>query len=167
MAKAWMFLLAAGVCEIVWAAGLKKYGFKVSAGGVFTVVVMLVSFVLLDRAMRHLPLGTAYAVWTGIGAVGAAAFGMIAMGEPKDLVRIACIGLIVTGIVGLKWFSPSVEDSPRRHGDTEACDDDGRRDADSGLKNRGFIFSLVTRGSLRAHRGAAVEARLRVSVSPW
>jgi quaternary ammonium compound-resistance protein SugE len=107
MTKAWLFLVAAGVCEVVWAAGLKKYGFRLTAGGVFTVAVMLLSFVLLDRAMRHLPLGTAYAVWTGIGAVGAAAFGMVAMGEPRDLVRVACIGLIVAGIVGLKWSSPT------------------------------------------------------------
>ena len=107
MTKAWLFLVAAGVCEIVWAAGLKKFGFKLSAGGAFTIAVMLLSFVLLDRAMRHLPLGTAYAVWTGIGAVGAAAVGMLLMGEPKDWVRVGCIGLIVAGIVGLKWFSPA------------------------------------------------------------
>ena len=102
-----MYLVAAGACEIVWAAGLKKYGFRLSPGGAFTVAVMLLSFVLLDRAMRHLPLGTAYAVWTGIGAVGAAAVGMFLMGEPKDWVRLGCIGLIVAGIVGLKWFSPA------------------------------------------------------------
>ena len=107
MTKAWLFLVAAGVCEIVWAAGLKKFGFRLTAGGVFTIVVMLLSFVLLDRAMRHLPLGTAYAVWTGIGAVGAAALGMLLMGESKDPVRIGCILLIVAGIVGLKWFSPA------------------------------------------------------------
>lgn len=106
MGKAWTFLAAAGVCEIVWAAGLKRYGFKLSAGSVFTVIVMLLSFVLLERAMRQLPLGTAYAVWTGIGAVGAAALGMAVMGEPRDPIRIGCIALIVAGIVGLKWFTP-------------------------------------------------------------
>jgi quaternary ammonium compound-resistance protein SugE len=105
--KAWLFLFAAGVCEIIWAAGLKKFGLRLTAGGVFTVVMMLLSFVLLDRAMRHLPLGTAYAIWTGIGAVGAAALGMLWMNEPRDPVRIACIGLIVAGIVGLKWFTPA------------------------------------------------------------
>jgi quaternary ammonium compound-resistance protein SugE len=104
---AWVFLVAAGVCEVLWAAGLKKFGFKLSPGGVGTVLVMLLSFVLLDRAMRHLPLGTAYAVWTGIGAVGAAAVGMSVMGEPVHPVRVGCIGLIVAGIVGLKWFSPA------------------------------------------------------------
>lgn len=107
MGKAWMFLVVAGVCEIVWAAGLKRYGFKLSVGSVFTVVVMLLSFVLLERAMRQLPLGTAYAFWTGIGAVGAAALGMMVMGEPRDPVRIGCIALIVAGIVGLKWYTPS------------------------------------------------------------
>jgi len=106
MTKAWLYLLAAGVCEIVWAAGLKKFGFRLTAGGAFTVVVMVLSFILLDRAMRHLPLGTAYAVWTGIGAVGTAVFGMVAMGEPRGLLRVACIGLIVAGIVGLKWLAP-------------------------------------------------------------
>ena len=103
---AWAFLVAAGVCEVLWAAGLKRFGFRLSPGGVATVAVMLLSFVLLDRAMRHLPLGTAYAVWTGIGAVGAAAVGMAAMGQPVHPVRLGCIGLIVVGIVGLKWFSP-------------------------------------------------------------
>ena len=107
MTKAWLFLFAAGVCEIVWAAGLKKFGFRLTPGGVFTILVMLLSFVLLDRAMRHLPLGTAYAIWTGIGAVGAAFVGMTLMHEPRDPVRIACIGLIVAGIVGLKWFTPA------------------------------------------------------------
>jgi quaternary ammonium compound-resistance protein SugE len=105
--KAWLFLFAAGVCEIIWAAGLKKFGLRLTAGGVFTIVMMLLSFVLLDRAMRHLPLGTAYAIWTGIGAVGAAILGMLWMNEPRDPVRIACIGLIVAGIVGLKWFTPA------------------------------------------------------------
>ena len=104
---AWVYLLAAGVCEVVWAAGLKKYGFKPSPGGAFTIAVMLLSFILLERAMRVLPLGTAYVVWTGIGAVGSAAVGMLLFKEPRDAVRVACIALIVAGIVGLKWFSPS------------------------------------------------------------
>ena len=106
MTKAWVFLIAAGVCEVVWAAGLKKFGFRLSPGGAFTVAVMLLSFVLLDRAMRHLPLGTAYAVWTGIGAVGAAVVGMVLLGEPRDAVRLLCMGLIVAGIIGLKWAAP-------------------------------------------------------------
>ena len=100
---AWVFLIAAGVCEVVWAAGLKKYGFTRTWGGAFTVLVMLLSFVLLDRAMRTLPLGTAYVVWTGIGAVGSAAVGMALFGEPRSALRLACIGMIIVGIVGLKW----------------------------------------------------------------
>jgi quaternary ammonium compound-resistance protein SugE len=103
---AWIYLVAAGICEVVWAAGLKKYGFTRTWGGALTVVVMLLSFVLLDRAMRALPLGTAYVVWTGIGAVGSAAVGMAAFGEPRGALRVGCIGLIIVGIVGLKWASP-------------------------------------------------------------
>jgi quaternary ammonium compound-resistance protein SugE len=99
---AWIFLVLAGVCEIVWAAGLKAFGFTLTKGGVFTVAMMLLSFLLLDQAMRKLPLGTAYAIWTGIGAVGAAVIGMVRFNEPRDLPRIACIAAIVAGIVGLK-----------------------------------------------------------------
>ena len=99
---AWIFLVAAGVCEVVWAAGLKKYGFKLSAGSAFTVAVMLLSFFLLERAMKTLPLGTAYVIWTGIGAVGSAVVGIVLFKEPRDAVRLVCIALIVAGIVGLK-----------------------------------------------------------------
>ena len=107
---AWVYLIAAGITEIVWAVGLKySDGFKKPAASVFTVIVMLLSFVLLSQAMRRLPLGTSYAVWTGIGAVGAAALGMVVMGESREPVRIVCIGLIVAGIVGLKWFTPAAE----------------------------------------------------------
>ena len=104
---AWIILIAAGVCEVVWAAGLKRYGFSLTWGGVGTVVMMLLSFVLLSRAMRDLPLGTSYAVWTGIGAVGTAAWGIVALGEARNAVRLVCIGLIVLGIAGLKWFTPA------------------------------------------------------------
>ena len=104
---AWLILIAAGVCEVVWAAGLKRFGFSATWGGAVTVVMMLLSFVLLSRAMRDLPLGTSYAVWTGIGAVGTAAWGMAALGEPRNAVRLACIGMIVLGIAGLKWFTPA------------------------------------------------------------
>lgn len=103
----WLYLTLAGVCEIVWAAGLKKFGFTLTLGGGFTIVVMLLSFVLLDRAMRDLPLGTAYAIWTGIGAVGGAAVGIVAFKEPAAWPRLVCIGLIVAGIVGLKLLSPA------------------------------------------------------------
>lgn len=104
---AWMILIAAGVCEVLWAAGLKKYGFSATRGGAVTIALMLLSFVLLSRAMRDLPLGTSYAVWTGIGAVGTAVWGIVALGEPRSAVRLVCIGLIVLGIAGLKWFTPA------------------------------------------------------------
>lgn len=103
---AWVYLVLAGVCEIVWAAGLKEFGFRLTWGGAFTVAVMLLSFVLLDQAMRTLHLGTAYAIWTGIGAVGAAAYGMLRLGEPRDWPRVLCIGAIVAGIAGLKLLAP-------------------------------------------------------------
>ena len=105
---AWFFLIAAGVCEIVWAAGLKAFGFTWTRGGAFTVFFMLLSFVLLDQAMKRLPLGTSYAIWTGIGAVGAAVIGIVRFNEPRDWSRVACIGMIVAGIVGLKLLHRDV-----------------------------------------------------------
>ena len=103
----WLFLLAAGVCEVVWAVGLKRYGFwPPSRGGAVTIVVMILSFLLLAQAMKDLPLGTSYSIWTGIGAVGAAVYGIAQLGEPRDARRIVCIALIVIGILGLKLLSP-------------------------------------------------------------
>lgn len=104
---AWIYLLLAGLCEVFWAFGLKQYGFRWTVGSGLTVVGMLLSFVLLSIAMRTLPLGTAYAIWTGIGAVGVAILGMVVLGEPRDWLRIACIGFIVAGIVGLKLLAPA------------------------------------------------------------
>jgi quaternary ammonium compound-resistance protein SugE len=103
----WIYLFAAGLCEIVWAAGLKAYGFTLTRGGAFTVVMMILSFVLLSGAMKRLPLGTSYAIWTGIGAVGTALWGMWHYHEPRDWPRVVCIGLIIVGIVGLKVLAPS------------------------------------------------------------
>jgi quaternary ammonium compound-resistance protein SugE len=102
---AWLTLLAAGLFEIGWAVGLK------AANGrplilAATIVAMVISVALLYLAMRDLPLGTAYAVWTGIGAVGTVVVGIVAFGEPADAVRLACIGLIVAGIAGLKLVTP-------------------------------------------------------------
>jgi quaternary ammonium compound-resistance protein SugE len=102
---AWTILLLAGLCEVFWAIGLKTYGFSLSWGGAATVVGMLLSFLLLGIALRDLPLGTAYATWTGIGAVGTAIFGMAFLNEPRDVLRIACILCIVAGIVGLKLLA--------------------------------------------------------------
>jgi quaternary ammonium compound-resistance protein SugE len=98
----WVYLLAAGLCEVVWATGLKKYGFTATWGGAVTVAAMFLSFILLQEAMKSLPLSTSYAIWTGIGAVGAAIIGMIWFKESREWHKILCIFLIVAGIVGLK-----------------------------------------------------------------
>lgn len=104
---AWLWLLAAGICEVVWAYGLKKYGFlKLTPGGIGTVIIMILSFILLAQAMKTLPLGTSYAVWTGIGAAGTAILGMVMMGEPVEWKRVLCVTLIVCGVMGLKLLAP-------------------------------------------------------------
>jgi quaternary ammonium compound-resistance protein SugE len=104
----WVYLFLAGLCEVAWAVGLKhSQSFTRFWPSVITVIIMLLSFVLLARAMHTLPLGTAYAVWTGIGAVGTAIYGMAFLGEGRELSRVLCIGLIVAGIVGLKVLSGS------------------------------------------------------------
>jgi len=100
---AWTMLLLAGLFEVAWAIGLKYTdGFTRPAASVAIVAAMMVSVVLLALAVRTLPVGTAYAVWTGIGAVGTALLGIALFGEPAGAARIACIGLIVAGIGGLK-----------------------------------------------------------------
>ncbi|CAM2160868.1 MULTISPECIES: quaternary ammonium compound efflux SMR transporter SugE [Paraburkholderia] len=102
----WFILLIAGLLEVAWAAGLKSSeGFTRFWPSVFTIVTALGSFVLLSIAMRQLPLGTAYAVWTGIGAVGAFVFGIVMMGEAVSAARVASAALIVLGIIGLKLSS--------------------------------------------------------------
>jgi quaternary ammonium compound-resistance protein SugE len=101
---AWVYLILAGLLEVGWALGLKYTdGFTKLMPSVFTVVAMIGSFALLGQALRVLPIGTAYAIWTGIGAVGTAILGMVLFGEPRDVGRILCILLIVAGIVGLKF----------------------------------------------------------------
>ncbi|ACJ00322.1 quaternary ammonium compound efflux SMR transporter SugE [Rhodospirillum centenum] len=103
---AWLVLFVAGILEIGWAIGLKySEGFTRPLPTAVTLVVALASFFLLSVAMRSLPVGTAYAVWTGIGAVGTALLGIVLFGEPATAARLACIALIVAGIVGLKVFS--------------------------------------------------------------
>lgn len=99
----WFVLFIAGLLEVVWAIGLKyTHGFTRLTPGIITVSAMIVSIVLLSWAMRTLPVGTAYAVWTGIGAVGAAITGILLLGESASLARIASLALIVAGIIGLK-----------------------------------------------------------------
>ena len=100
---AWIYLLLAGLFEVVWAIGLKyTEGFTRLWPTLGTLVAMAVSMVLLARAVKTLPIGTAYAIWTGIGAVGAVALGIALFGDPATLPRLACVALIVVGIIGLK-----------------------------------------------------------------
>jgi quaternary ammonium compound-resistance protein SugE len=99
----WVWLIIAGILEIAWAIGLKYAdGFTKLWPSVVTVLLMLASFWCLAQAVRALPLGTSYAIWTGIGAVGTAVLGMILFKEPATVARLLCIVLIVAGIVGLK-----------------------------------------------------------------
>ena len=100
---AWLLLLIAGLLEVGWAVGLKyTEGFSRLVPSVLTLSCMAASVGMLGLALKTLPMGTAYAVWTGIGAVGTAILGIVLFGDPAGVARIACIGLIVAGIVGLK-----------------------------------------------------------------
>ena len=104
----WIYLLGAGVSEIGWAIGLKYTdGFTRPLPTVLTVLSMIVSLGLLGLALKTLPLGTAYAIWTGIGTVGTVILGILLFGEAATAFRLACVGLILAGIVGLKLVSPA------------------------------------------------------------
>ncbi len=106
IAMAWAILFVAGLFEIGWAVGLKyTQGFTKPVPTILTAISLVLSMGLLGWAVRTLPLGTAYAVWTGIGAVGTAVLGIVLFQEPATAARLACISLIVAGIVGLKFFS--------------------------------------------------------------
>jgi len=103
---AWIILVIAGLLEVVWAIGLKyTHGFTRLTPSIITIVAMVVSMVLLANAMKTLPAGTAYAVWTGIGAVGAAIMGMMLLGESTNIMRVLSLCLIIVGILGLKFSS--------------------------------------------------------------
>ena len=103
---AWTILILAGLFEIGWAIGLKYTdGFTRFTPSVLTAVSMVISVVLLGLALRELPVGSAYAVWTGIGTVGTALLGMYLFAEPATVIRLVCIGLIVSGIGGLKFLT--------------------------------------------------------------
>ncbi len=103
---AWIYLVISGVLEVVWAISLKQSaGFTKPLPGAVTILALVASFVLLSSAVKQIPIGTAYAVWTGIGAVGTALLGMVLFGEPKEAVRFFCIFLIVGGMAGLKLSS--------------------------------------------------------------
>ncbi|MGU9980709.1 quaternary ammonium compound efflux SMR transporter SugE [Phreatobacter sp. HK31-P] len=104
---AWITLFVAGLFEIGWAIGLKYTdGFTRPLPTVLTIASMIVSIGLLGLALKTLPVGTAYAIWTGIGTVGTVALGIVLLGESVNALRLACIGLIVAGILGLKVVSP-------------------------------------------------------------
>jgi quaternary ammonium compound-resistance protein SugE len=101
--RAWVLLVLAGLFEVAWAIGLKyTHGFTRPGPSVATGLAIAASMVLLARAATVLPIGTAYAVWTGVGAVGTAALGMVLFGEPRTALRLTAIAMIVAGIVGLR-----------------------------------------------------------------
>ena len=103
---AWTYLTVAGLFEIGWAIGLKySDGFSKPVPSLLTVVAMAFSIWLLSIAMRTIPVGTAYAVWTGIGATGVAILGMVLFGESREVLRVICLFLIIAGIIGLKLVS--------------------------------------------------------------
>lgn len=102
----WIYLGIAGLLEIAWAIGLKyTEGWTRLVPSIITAILMIASFYFLSLAVKSLPIGTAYAVWTGIGTVGAAILGMFLFDEPRDAVRVICILLIIAGIAGLKLTS--------------------------------------------------------------
>ena len=99
----WIYIFIASIFEISWAVGLKySNGFTEIKASIFTVITMILSYVFLALGVKNLPIGTAYAVWTGIGAVGTAIYGIIFFNEPKELIRIFFIFLIIVGIIGLR-----------------------------------------------------------------
>ena len=104
----WVILVIAGVFETAWAVGMKySDGFTRLWPSIFTLVCIVISMWLLAYSLKWLPVGTAYAVWTGIGAVGTAVLGIVLFGEPHELIRLFFIFLIIVGLVGLKIFSTS------------------------------------------------------------
>ena len=101
---AWTYLIIAGLLEVVWAVGLKyTVGFSRLWPSAVTLGAMFASFALLSQALKTIPVGTGYAVWTGIGAAGTAIIGMLFLGESRDVLRIVCLVLIVAGVFGLKF----------------------------------------------------------------
>ncbi len=104
--QAWALLVVAGLMEVGWAIGLKYTdGFSRLWPTAATITAMVLSVALLAQSLKVIPVGTGYAVWTGIGAVGTAALGILLLGESREPLRLACIALVVAGIVGLKIFS--------------------------------------------------------------
>lgn len=103
----WFFLILAGLLEVAWALGLKySQGFTKFLPSVFTISGMVLSFYFLSLSLKDLPMGNAYAIWTGIGTVGTVILGILIFKEPVSITRLICIGFIIIGIVGLKLVSP-------------------------------------------------------------
>lgn len=103
----WFYLVIAGIFEVGWAIGLKySQGFTKTMPSILTLIGMIASFYFLSLSIKNLPIGTAYAIWTGIGTVGTVILGIILFKEPFDTIRMICIVLIVSGIIGLKLTSP-------------------------------------------------------------
>jgi len=99
----WIYLISAGLLEVCWAIGMKySHGFTRLWPSVFTITTLVISFILLTMAVKNLPVGTAYAVWTGIGILGTAIFGMLLLGESRNAARLFCLVLIFAGVIGLK-----------------------------------------------------------------
>jgi quaternary ammonium compound-resistance protein SugE len=119
MNRYWTLLLLAGFMEIAWAVGLKyAAGFTRLWPSVWTAIAMVASLYLLSLAVRGLPIGTAYAIWTGIGAAGTAIAGILLFGESRAPLRLICLGLILLGVIGLKWNGepdPPAKTADRRH----------------------------------------------------
>lgn len=102
----WVYLLIAGLTEVVWAIGLKyTYGFSRLIPSIITIIAMIASITFLGLSLKTLPMGTAYAIWTGIGTIGTALLGIILFNEPATIGRLFFLGLIITGIIGLKYCS--------------------------------------------------------------
>lgn len=104
----WLHLIIAGLLEVAWAVGLKQTaGWTRLGPSLITVALMIASFFFLSLALRSLPLGTSYAIWTGIGAIGTALIGIFIFDEPRTAARLVCILLIISGVIGLKLASSS------------------------------------------------------------
>lgn len=111
----WFILILAGLFEIAWATGLKfSDGFTILGPSIFTIVTMAISVYLLAVAVKKLPLGTAYAVWTGIGAIGTVVLGIIVFSEPATAMRLFFVGCILVGIIGLKVTSTEKKEAERK-----------------------------------------------------
>jgi quaternary ammonium compound-resistance protein SugE len=105
---AWTYIVIAGLIEIAWAVGLKyTQGFTRATPTVLVVLGMILTYVMLAQGIKTIPVGTAYAVWTGIGAAGTAIWGIAKLGEPLTMPRVICLAMIIAGIVGLKLASPA------------------------------------------------------------